>query len=216
MKRWQVWVGILLLVILTIALAAWVVAARGTFVRERIVMPLSYAIWISSLLLRGTPQVLFWGILLLITVVLALRSLIVPGRPPQAIQANDSAYYHRPRLRHWVRQIVLSRNERYKRYLMEGMAKLSLDVLGYQQGLTSHQYQQLIDAGKQQAPDILVPYLQARDNRPFSSVSPNGPRVRRWLERLPVNLPFFPKARLVQDPELEELVAYLEEQLDLE
>jgi 4-amino-4-deoxy-L-arabinose transferase-like glycosyltransferase len=207
---------LILMLAATVALAALVVSAPGSYIYEQIVKPISNIFWVFSLLLSGTPQALFWGILLVVALVLFLRSLVVTPQKPDGQMPVDMSYARRPRLRHWVRQLLMSRNERYRRYLKEGLGRLALEVLAYQRGLTVGQYQQRIDNQQEQTPEVIVPFLEARMGlfHPQQGVDLQQVlrRLRQVWNRLPLAHPTQPET----DTELDELVDFLEKQMDLE
>ena len=207
---------ILIILAATVALAAAVVFAREGYLYEQIILPISYAFWIIGLLLRGTPQVLFWGILVIMALVLFMRSLVAAPQKPSSPQPLENTFSRRPRLRHWVRQLLMSRNERYRHYLKEGLGRLALEVLAYQRGQTVNQYQQQIDSEQVPAPEVIIPFLEARQGY-FRSQQPlDLQQVQHWLRRLWNRLAFPPQAQPNQDEELAELVDFLEQQMDLE
>ena len=211
-------VGLILagIVILTFLVAAFIRIVPGGFLRDNIIQPLSYALWIVSLLLRGTPQVVFWGILLMIAVVMALRSLaVVSHRPPhpQPLQIN---YPHRARLRYWVRQMLLTQDDRSILQLRDSLGRLALDILSYQRGLTASQYQQQLDSGQLETPDELVPFMDARRQMFAAKSSFSIEELRQWLDRKLNKLPFMPHRSSQVSLEVERLVDFLEDQMDVE
>ncbi len=207
---------LLIILLATVALAAVVVYGRGGYLYERIVLPISYAFWIVGLLLRGTPQVLFWGMLVVIALVLFMRSLAAAPQKPSGAPPVENSYSRRPRLRHWVRQLLMSRNERYRRYLKEGLGRLALEVLAYQRSQTANQYQQQIDSKQVEAPEIIVPFLEARQGYFQTQQRLDLQQVQRMLLQLWKRLPFSGQPQPIQDDELAELVDFLEQQMDLE
>jgi hypothetical protein len=206
---------ILLIVVLALVLAAAVMAWQGSYLRERIVRPLSYAFWIASILILGTPQAIFWGILLLITVVMALRSLFASPREPPRPQLAESASYRRSRLRFWLHQLLLNRYETARFQLYESVGRLVMDVLAYQQGITLQQFQRQIDPNEIN-PEFLAPFLQARTQPLGRQASWNVAELRRVFGRLWEALPFRKQPTTIQYADLEQVVAYLEEQMDVE
>ena len=89
---------------LAVALAVTLVLAFAVsgFVREVIVVPALYAGWFTWLILLNLPQWIFWALLVIVTFVLALRSLRGPRRQrpdkkPGAAQAQGpvSTWSHR-------------------------------------------------------------------------------------------------------------------------
>jgi uncharacterized membrane protein len=213
-RRWLI--GITVVIVATIALAAWLVTAQGNFIRENIIVPLSYGFWIISMLVKGTPQALFWFILLVLAIILAGRS--ITGKKSGSLQGRrtDNSYAHRPRLRHWVRQILLSRSVRYKQYLKENLGRLAMDVLGYQQGLTMSQYQHDVDTRLLDPPAILTPFMVRRIELDPSAEGLTWNKIKQWVERTLTSLPFLPHPPPPPDPEMEALVSFLEQQMDME
>lgn len=201
---------------LTILIAVLMMAAPGSFLRERIVQPLSYSFWIVSMLLRGTPQVVFWGFLLIIAFVLALRSLAAASRRSVHPVPLQISYTPRARLRFWVRQLLLSQDDRSIIQLKDSLGRLALDILAYQQGLTPNQYQQLLDHGQMDPPKALVPFLDVRRRMFEAKGSLTFQEIRQWLERTLDSLPFLPHQPQAVDAEVKHLVEFLEEQMDVE
>ena len=201
---------------LTVLVAALIMAAPGSYLRENIINPLSYALWIVSLLLRGTPQVVFWGIFLMIAVVLALRSLAAASHRPVHPQPMLISYPHRARLRYWVRQLLLSQDDRAVFQLKDSLGRLALDILSYQRGLTPSQYQQQLDSGQLETPEALIPFLEARKKMFAPKDSFNLQDLRRWFERTLDKLPFLPHPSSAVNSDVAHLVEFLEEQMDVE
>jgi len=66
------------------------------------------------------------------------------------------------------------------------------------------------------APEVIIPFLEARQGY-FRSQQPlDLQQVQHWLRRLWNRLAFPPQAQPNQDEELAELVDFLEQQMDLE
>ena len=202
--------------VLTVLIAALVKSTPGSFLRENIVNPLSYGFWVFGLLLSGTPQAVFWVFLLVVALVLALRSLSGSAQKPTRPEPLIINYTHRARARYWVRQLLLSRDERARLHLKDSLSRLALDILAYQQGLTPNQYQKQLEDGQMEAPEALIPFLNVRQSMYTSRQSLSLEQVRRWFEHTINNLPFLSQPKPVQDAEIERLVSYLEEQMDVE
>ncbi|MFC1463410.1 MAG: hypothetical protein ACFLMY_01045 [Candidatus Brachytrichaceae bacterium NZ_4S206] len=74
-------------------------------VREAVVIPLAYAVWLTDLLLRSLPQGLFLAILLIISLVIVLRGLLQAGARTSEMPFRPVASSPRSRLGFWVRQL---------------------------------------------------------------------------------------------------------------
>jgi len=198
-----------------VVLGALVMAWQGSFLRENIVRPLSYAFWMTGIMIRGTPQALFWGILVLIVFVMALRSLFGRSRNRPRAQIVPDNIYHRSRLRYWLHQLQLTRYESARFQLHDSIARLSMDVLSYQQGMTMQQYMRQVDPDTIQ-PDFLAFYFQSRSQPVPRPTSWDLNELRRVLSRFWEALPIHKEQGGRQDPNIERVVAYLEEQMDVE
>lgn len=201
---------------LTVLVAALIMSDQSSFLRENIINPLSYAFWILSLLLRGTPQVVFWAMLLAIALVMALRSLASASHRPVHPQPLQISYPQRARLRFWVRQMLLNQDDRSVFQIKESIGRLALDVLSYQRGLTPSQYQQQLESGQLETPEALVPFLEARKYLFAGSTSFSPQEIIRWLDRSLSRLPFLPRHPSSVTEEVERLVDFLEEQMDVD
>jgi hypothetical protein len=206
---------ILLIAVLALALAVVVMAWQGNFLREKVVRPLSYVFWISSILLRGTPQALFWGILLLVTIVMASRSLFAPSQDEPRLHTAPGSSYHRSRLRYWLHQLLLNRYESARYQILEAVARLAMDVLSYQQGSTLQQFQRQIDPAKME-PEFLATLFQSRTPTYNRRSLWNLDELRQIVGRLWRALPFQKPLLNAQIPEIERTISYLEEQMDIE
>jgi hypothetical protein len=73
-RRW------LLFIVPALLLAAMLIAlAVQGMVREVVVPPLAYALWLADLVIRSVPQATFWTVLLAIGVYITLRGLVSSG-----------------------------------------------------------------------------------------------------------------------------------------
>jgi hypothetical protein len=151
----------------------------------------------------------------LITFVIALRSLFGRSRRQHRAQIVPDNIYHRSRLRYWLHQLQLDRYESARFQLYDSIARLSMDVLSYQQGMTMQQYMRQVDPDSIQ-PDFLAPYFQSRSQPVPSPTSWDLNELRRVVRRLWDALPTHKEQNIQHDPNLARVVAYLEEQMDVE
>jgi hypothetical protein len=200
---------------LALALAAAVMSAQGSFLRENIVRPLSYAFWIASILIRGTPQVLFWAILLVLAFVMAGRSLFGSSSKLPRVQIASGSVFRRSRLRYWLHQLELNRYESARFQLYEAISRLSLDVLSYQEGVTLQQYQRQLDPETIQ-PEYLAQFFRFRSPSLLQRAGWNVDELRRMAGRMWEALPFHKSDASPPNPDVERVVAYLEQKMDLD
>ena len=122
------------LIVVSIALIFW---ARD-IIREVIVLPLSYIFWVLGIILRVTPQIFFWIVLLLIILQIAWRALVVRKKTadtgarvlvdetPPLVASGRAAY--------WVRKVELlnmSRSAYYSSTFHNALSHLLMDTLSY-------------------------------------------------------------------------------------
>ena len=174
------------------------------FVREAIVTPVAYAVWIVGLLIESLPQAILWTFFLAIVLFMAIGSLIT--RPKPAGKAGSVGADRRGQVEVLARRIDLAAGGYYFRWhLARRLRDLAVDAIAYRQRLTHEQVQQQLEAGTLDMPPAIRAYFQAELTLgPVSRMSDLRHRLR----------PRTPAAPLDLDPE--EVVRYLERTLVLE
>lgn len=172
--------GILLLVVSAVLLF-W---ARD-IVRELIVNPLSYLIWLGGIFIRSTNQIFFWYIFAAIALVIAFRSLAgrrkVAAQPPiTAVFPGDHANHGR--LHFWtVRVSLFHRGFRY--YLgsfHDSLGHLLIDQLAYRFHLTPAQVEERLGEDTLDVPPEIREY--ALIGRSRSVETDQGRFSRLWSD----------------------------------
>jgi hypothetical protein len=191
MKK-QLWrFGILLIV--AILLAPFSV----DFVREVIVIPLLYLIWILRFLFDTISQDSLWLFILVLIALVMLFSLIDKGRfrplrpPPLSPQPG--------RVESWETLLRQSQQDDYFRWrLAQQLQRLTLAIMAHQSGETLHQTRLALRHGQLKMPPRVLAYFQA-------SLQPLGylPQPRTLFSAPP------PPSPLHLDPN--QVVQFLEE-----
>lgn len=74
-------------------------------VRESVVIPLAYAVWLADLLLKSLPQSLFLAVLVLVSAVVVLRGLLYTSPLPRQFMPRRDRGGFRSRLDFWTRRL---------------------------------------------------------------------------------------------------------------
>lgn len=215
MKRSILWLVLFVVFIAAVAVVARSFIQEG-YVRENILKPLSYGLWIASLMIRGTPQVLFWSLVLLVAFVLAVRSLSRPKPVQSETRYLEQRYSRRARLRFWVRQIMLSRDHPRASQLSESLARLAVEVLAHEQNIPAGQMITQIEKGEIDSAELIQPFMLRNIRSSLVLQRSVGEQIRIWFEDLLMRTPWRIQRTNPDEPRLEKLVEYLEEQLDLQ
>jgi len=119
--------ALLALALLLLGLLALVI---GGAVREVVVIPLLYLLWLMRVLFEMLPQVVVWVGFVALLALVAWKSLVVsPAAPPQRQQATTT----RTPVATWARMFHSAANERYARWqLAQRLGMLGLELLASQ------------------------------------------------------------------------------------
>lgn len=175
-------------------------------VRQLVVLPLLYVLWVVRLFLRSIHQVVYWLVLLVVVLALAIRSLI--GRWGGAREAPLLSVVYRGRVGMWARWVDLAQQRYYYRgyfkwRLARQLGELTQNVLAYRDRIDPREVRQALDAGKLDLPPELQAYLGAGLwTRSFSAFRQWRQRFSRRREPSPLDV----------DPMC--VVEYLEEQME--
>jgi hypothetical protein len=199
----------LVLLALVLFLTVLLTLLFRTIARDLIVGPLLYALWVGGLALGVVPQILFWVLLLLIGLLVAVHSLTERKRQLQSTEEVKAAYRGRVRtLLRWVQHA--SQSAYFKGRLARRLTTLAIETEAYRKkhvpGQPRPEYLGSQLEGLDVPPEVRA-YLQA-GMMPMSAstLTPVSRFVRRLRFREPA--PFL-------DPDLEAVVQFLEDQLEV-
>ncbi|MCS7056401.1 MAG: hypothetical protein NZM18_09570 [Thermoflexales bacterium] len=120
---------LLMVALLFIVIGALTFTLRDV-VREAVVIPLAYAVWLTDVLLRSLPQSLFLAILLMISAVIVLRRLLQANAQPDELPSRPTVSGTRSRLGFWMRQLNnLDRSRFAREQVAQEMRNLILRTL---------------------------------------------------------------------------------------
>lgn len=203
---------LVLVIVLTILLT--------DFVREAIVVPISYVLWLGNLVLKSISQILLWAWLPVIALFIALRSLSTAkkDKPIGIVSEAETRYPRRQRVDFWVIQIHHSHGYFGRTRFAEHLGRLILDILAYQERITPWEIEQRIENGDLEVPPEVRSYLHEKRRRYSEGSGGLYQRLRRWLKNaVAILIKGRSSARSSQHhPDLETIVAFLEKQLEVE
>jgi hypothetical protein len=139
------------------------------WVRQEIVLPVTYVFWTLGLLLRSIDQAVYWGLLVAVGCLIAFyalwpsglfaRSQIEPVRP-----GGTRSRYHQ-----WYTYFDNLEESRFAGdSLAREMVRFTVLILAYQQNVSAEEIYHLIDNGEIALPEDFLAFLHRREfvNKP--------------------------------------------------
>jgi hypothetical protein len=207
---------LVLLLLAGLLLAAVLGLGLRNFVRSVIVIPLAYVAWLAGILIRSTPQIVFWGLLLLLVAIVALRRLwVVPARRQRSIH-GELSIPKKERVGFWAILTFQAHGDYSRSRLADLFRRLALSVLAFREQVDLPTLESRIASGEVDLPPELQPFLSHTRPRPrkdgVSRLWTRGGGIRPpWTQ--PRSDAF---RRLPPASPLEDAVTYLEEQLEIQ
>lgn len=177
------------------------------FMRDTILIPVYYVLWIVGLMLNSVPQGAYLAILVILSAVIGLKifeSLHSAQRPPRAVRNQPP-----PNTRYVLWSILCTcapGNWFSKNRLALEARKLVLAILAYEQGIDTTEVETLVRLGKLDLPDAIRNIIQ-------NKAIPDAPWSSRLSDRLSGTLDRlrhpFRSAETPPDPYVEHLLAEL-------
>jgi hypothetical protein len=189
-------------------LTVLLVVALRDVVRETIVVPLLYVLWLVRLFLGSMPQMLFWSVFLIVACFLALGSLAreksARHDPGPAVETSSG------QVSVWARRIRLMARGGYMGwYFGQHVEKLIAEVLAYRERLSTREIRRRMKARDLEAPPEVRAY--------FEIVM--MPSQRRWHIGILSRFRLFPRKRaqgmLPTGSGMERVVRFLEDELEV-
>ncbi len=197
-------------------------------VRDVIVVPIEYNLWLAGLAIRVIPQYVFWGILCALVLVMALSSLMAGKNQPQPVEKEELIRTRSERVAFWTIQIRMRARGNYSRLrFADFFSKLILDILTYTGGVSQAQYEDALKTGLMDLPPGVLAFLKTRltpvselkSSPLFSRLSDNLLRLIKTRKARSVDLSASVKSSphigAALDEELESTVTYLEHELEV-
>ncbi len=151
---------------LFILLSAALLFGATDLIRELIVLPVSYLIWVFGVLIRFLHQVYFWIIVLFFGIWVAYSTLLQTRRKNQAAPLNApepaEASAIRGRMHFWqtrVGYLQTERSEYFTGSFHSALWKLLLDMLAYRYRMTPKQVETQLQKGGLDLPKDIRDYV---------------------------------------------------------
>ncbi len=200
---------LVLLLFSTLTLFYW------AFVRDSIIVPVYYFIWVSDLTLKSIPQEAYLAVLMLISIIIDLNTLMgirtnrysrrIEGSQPQ----TDSRYLYWKKLCSNLYASPFARDT----FAWEAR-KLTLSVFAHQNGVESSDVETMIRNGTLPVPDSIKMLIQQKKIQAPKPTYTSGENVIIRLRRLLLKEehPNNPQT----DSPIEEIVAFIEHLLEID
>jgi len=183
-------------------------------IRDQIIIPIYYLVWIVGLLLKSISQKVYLALLVLGCVIIGVNNLIKirvkGGKKP----AEHISYAGNSRYRFWSRLLSYSMTSEFFRwdFVLEAR-RLILSIFAFQEGLDTSQVEQGIANHSISVPIIVKQLVNQRelpiDAPPKNWVDTWVTQIRNWLN-IPETQP---------DPKIsgkiEEIIDFIEERLEI-
>lgn len=180
---------------------------RG-FVRDFIVAPLLYILWLARLFLQSVSQSLFWAIFLTFALVTIVRSLIGYKERMQTTHKTEKG--HQGQIQELARKIELAEQSNYFQYqIARRLGELIVKMVSHSKQRTPEQIEHALD--ELEAPPEVEAYLQTHALRTSVPPSKRIPSFARLVRLLRGNAQPAPP-----DADLESVVQFLEDRLGVQ
>jgi len=189
---------------LALAAAIGLAVLLRDLVREALVEPLAYLLWLVRLELESLPQAIAWVALIVIGLLLAGRSLVAGAAPARRAAPGERDYAGQ--VEATVRWLNLTTHgDYYKWRLAQRLSELALEALAQREQIGVEEARRRLDDGRLDVPPDIRAYLQAGLQPDYFGRLPRP----RWRWRLRA-----PSSSLDLAPET--VVRFLETQLEAE
>ena len=132
------------------------------WLREQIVLPLTYMAWILRLLILSLPQALYWGILLLIGLFIGLAT-VSPKPADRVLVDKRFLDTHFSRYSIWLRYTSMLNQSNFAiDSFGRDLVRLSVQILASQQKMTAEEVYTQLDRGEIDLPVELKSFLRRR------------------------------------------------------
>jgi hypothetical protein len=211
---------IIVLAILAIILVIALALALTDLVRNVLAGPVTRIFYFLGLLLKSTPQAIFWGMVLLFLLIVAGKSMEEVHRPVLPDFTAPVRSIKRERVAFWANQVNLALRGDHYSYtrLIEFLAGLALELDAQDERISVVEIRQRLERGELDLPLEIENYLKARANTGYVPRPGFWQRIAErlvWLwNSLPGKKIQASGARFTQE-ELEKVIQYLEDRLEV-
>lgn len=190
-----------LLVFGVLALLYW------DFIREAVVIPIYYMLWMGNLVLNAIPQGVYLGVLILISMMIAVNTLRkVPGKPAMGnrVVPPRQSYSNYQQWKSLCEKMHISQFSRDR--FQSDARRLALSIIAYEQGISNWEAEALVKNGSLAVPEGIRQLVERQD---VPTQKPSNNRLRNVFRRLGLAKPSPRNPQL--DSMVAEFIAFIEQ-----
>jgi hypothetical protein len=184
--------------------------------KEIILVPLLYVLWVAELVLKSFDQRCIWLMALVVAVSLSLAFTYRSRAPVDIYQRSvPQRFPDSGRIRYWRRQIRIGSSALYTSgFHRSELSRLVIETLAYREGVSTEEIKEQLNVGVITVPSE-VRYILGLDEVEDHPDKPSGfvKRKTRWFNQFFSQL-FAPK--FSPNPRLEKVIAYLESLMEVD
>jgi hypothetical protein len=185
---------------------------RG-FVRETIVLPILYLVWLAGLVLGSINQALLWGLLVLIVIILIFRTVLRGTGISPGNLATVHTGERNGRVAYWKRQLsITNRAEYLKDDFRTSLSRLIYQTIASQYRITALEAETKVKNGELSIPEQVLAFLKEGPNPLRAKPTGFGARFDALLSRFDHQ----DKPEQLIDPSWVVILDYLESQMENE
>ncbi len=199
---------LLVLLFSILALVYW------DFVRDTIIIPIYYIIWVIGLILKSIPQGVYYAVLVFLSLIIGFKTLESVQVERHTKHLERSRTESGTKYLHWKSLCTRMDISSFTRDRFAWEARqLILSILAYEQGKDIVEVETLVRTGKVAVPE---PIRNLIEERKIPATRPPGNRITRavsWLRQLlfKVDVQDDPQT----DPSVAEIIGFIEHRLEI-
>lgn len=205
---------VLLAVVLAFYLQDWV--------RAHILVPLYFFFWVLGQYFKGTPQVAYWGALVVFTSAAVLKSVSSRVVPGPIVGRGGHTAPRRDRLSFWLLQIYRCVMGDFSRQQFNhSLSTLLLETLAHREHMQVKELEASLDAGTFIVPEKIRAFLERRQMDRAQPMPKFWNRLFYSLRELVLNFSSNPDRRreifldIYLKQEVDEVLKFLEQQVEI-
>jgi len=210
MDRTRVVIGIsvILLLLTLIVYFVW----RNTLI-ELVLLPFLYIIWLAKIIFNAIPQIVYWSVFIIISLVLLFRNLSIKPFLKRTKNRREARIEMNQRAAFWESQIQRNADLNYRdAYTLFEFKKLIVSIIAYQKNLSDREVEPMIKKGELDIPDEWVEFTDVGDYINFSYES-FPVRMLKWIKSMLVSPDSASREKF--NKQLEKLINSLESYLEV-
>jgi len=154
------------------------------FVRDTVITPIYYALWVGGLILKSIPQGIFVALLAAIGIFVALSTLREIRIKPAEKTTQVAPISADTRYQHWRRLYDNLYISRFSRSLFLGDARrLILAILAYERSINTAEAEALVKSGAIPLPDGIAALIRQKETPEAAPTPGRFQSLRAWLDR---------------------------------